>query len=457
MSERRFLVIGGGIAGLAAAYELSQREPGWNITLLEASDRLGGKLKTSEFCGIAVDEAADGFLRRVPFAMALCAELGLTDQLVAPATGHAFVYSRGKLRSLPEGLMLGVPSDVVAVARSGILSPLGVARAGLEPFLPRTDPRDSLGGLIEARFGKEVLERLVDPLLGGIFAGDASRMSLRAATPMIADLAGKDRSLLVAARKQKAAAKKNPSPPTGPVFAAHRDGMAAIVEALVAALRKAGVNLRTNTAVAKLTSTRAGVVVDDGDFVADGAVVATPAFTAARLLGDSVAPLTAIPYSSVAMVTMAIPVADLHAAIGGSGVLVPKAEQRAVTALSWSSKKWAHWQIPGHVLLRASVGRDGDEHGFALDDDRLTEAVLADLDRLVGIRTNPTAVRISRWAEALPQYWPGHVERINDVRKRLSGAHPNVELAGAAYSGVGIPACIASGRQAGSAIHSRPV
>lgn len=457
----RVAVVGGGITGLAAAHRLV----GWGheVVVLERDDRLGGKIRTSPFAGLpAVDEGPDAVLARVPWAVDLLHEVGLGDDLVSPAVGKAYVWWGGRLHTIPDGLVLGVPAGLFGLARSRLLSWPGKLRAALEPVLPRRDDGDSLGRLIRARFGDEVAERLVDPLVGGINAGDADRLSL-ASVPQIAAVAGRSRSLLRGLRAQPAA----PRGPGHPVFMTPRSGLGALVAALGERIAAGGGTVRTETEALSLEPAAsggwrlraAGPGGSTFDATFDGVVVATPAHVAAPLLA-SVSPeagrLTgAIEHASVVMVTLSFPAAAVPRALDASGHLVPKPVQRHVTAASWASTKWAHWRVPGQVLFRVSVGRFGDEHAVDWPDAAILGAVSADLHEQLGIDTEPTAARITRWPKSFPQYEPGHAGRVAAIEQALERDAPGVLVAGAAYRGVGIPACINQGQQAAAAVARR--
>jgi oxygen-dependent protoporphyrinogen oxidase len=461
----RVVVVGGGITGLACALELV--ESGVEVTVLEAASRLGGNIRTSRFAGLEVDEAADAFLARVPEAVALCQRLGLGDQLVSPSNAGAYVWARGRLRRLPAGLALGVPGEILPVARSGILGVGGLARAALEPLLPRrSTPPDALGPLVSARFGREVLERLVDPLIGGINAGDADRLSALAVAPQVAGVAERSRSLLLGLRADRRA---HPPDPTAPVFFTLRGGMGGLIDALAASLAVAqppatieldapveSVEIDERGAVQVTTGTSAA---NPRRMDADAVVLACPAHASARLLADAVpevaAILLGIDYASVALVTFAFDDAAIGRPLDATGLLVPKPAQRTVTAASWASTKWAHWRTPGQAIVRASAGRDGDDHALGLTDDDLVGAMLTDLGRLMDLRAAPTEVRVSRWPRSFPQYRPGHLERIDEADRHLAAHAPTVVLAGAAYRGLGIPACIRQGQSAARILTTR--
>jgi oxygen-dependent protoporphyrinogen oxidase len=438
-------VIGGGITGLAAAYELTRRPDPPDVTLFEAGPSLGGKIRTSPFAGLpAVDEGADAFLTRVPWGVELTSELGL-DDLVAPASQRAYIWWERQMHAIPEGFVLGVPTGLTKLARSGLLGLGGTLRAALEPFVPRGRvDEDNLGALVRHRFGAPVLERLVDPLIGSVNAGDADELSLAATAPAVAEAAARSRSLVVGLRRR-------PAPASGPVFLAPRAGMGALVDALThhLASRLDRVDIRQGEPVTTIEPDGRRWRVNG--VAVDAALLALPAFAAAELLRD-LAPETArglagITYASVVMVTLAFPASAPGRPLDGTGHLVPKPVQRHVTAASWASTKWAHWQPPGQVVLRASLGRHGDEHAIGLDDDAVVAATLADLGDQLGIRDAPTEVRLSRWPRSFPQYAPGHLDRIAAIERALAREAPGLAVAGAAARGLGVPACIRQGRE----------
>ena len=444
----RVVVIGGGITGLAAAWELQRHPSRPDVTLLEAADRLGGKIRTTPFAGLpAVDEGADAFLARVPWATELCAELGI-DDLVAPATGRAYVWWDHRMHRIPDGLVLGVPKGLGGLARSGLMSWRGKARAAIEPLVPRRPTTDALGATIRYRFGAEVLERLVGPLVGGINAGDADRLSLAATTPQLAEAAGRSRSLLLALRR-------TPPAPAGPVFLAPSGGMQTLVDALVARLD--GVDMRLGQPASAVAADGSGWRVDDQP--ADAVIVTTPAWATVRLLEtaspDAARLLTGIDHASVALVTLAFDERHVARSLDGSGHLVPKAAQRHITACSWGSTKWTGWKREDQVILRASLGRDGDVHALEGDDDDAVAMAVADLADQLGIGGDPLHQRVSRWERSFPQYRPGHNERVAAIADALRRDADGVVATGAAFGGLGIPACIRQGREAARAALAR--
>ena len=435
----RIGIVGGGIAGLAAAHEVLLQ--GGTPIVFEADDRAGGKLRTESFAGTDIDTGPDSFLARRPEAVQLCRELGLDGALEPPAATSAFVFARGALRRLPAGLVLGVPTDPLALARSGILSAWGAARAAAEPFVPGQSlgADDALGAVIRRRYGDEVASRLVDPLLGGINAGDVDTLSIDTVAPQIAAAARSDRSLT-------RALKRAPAPPTSsdPVFLTVPGGLARLVDALVASIVEGGGEVRTGDAVSAISPTR--ITSRSGTTDVQGVVLAAPAYVTAPLVEplvpDAAGTLAAVPYASVAMTLLAY---DDDRTLDASGYLVPRTEGLLMTAASWASSKWGHLARPGRILLRVSAGRQGDERAMGLDDDDLVDRIRADLATTMDLRGEPTAARVVRWPRSFPQYPPGHAGRIAQAVAALPAG---IALAGAALHGVGIPACIGSGRAA---------
>lgn len=445
--------MGGGITGLAAAQAAARA--GWQVTLLEADSQTGGKLALGGVAGVQVDLGAESILARRPEGTGLAEEVGLAEDLVHPATTAAGIWSRGELHPLPGGQLMGVPGDLRALAASGLLSAAALARVRADRLLPRTPAEGdvAVGEYVARRVGRDVVDRLVEPLLGGVYAGHADRLSLAATVPQLVPLAAAGTSLTNGVRDLLAA--RTGSGSSGPVFAGVRGGVGRLPIAVAADAKRHGARLSVGVGVRGLAKTGEGwrLELSDGTALdADAVVLAVPAFEAARLLAGhattAVEQLGGIEYASMAIVTFAFP----GAAIGpeglpGSGFLVPPVDGRMIKASTFSTAKWpwlAH-AAGNLVILRASLGRHGEERDLDRDDEDLVKTALSDLTDAVGIAAMPVDTHVQRWMSALPQYAVGHLDRIAAVRAALPAG---IAVAGAAYDGVGIPACIASARRA---------
>jgi len=458
MTTPRVAVVGAGISGLATALALVDTGD-VDVTVFEAADRVGGKIDASPFAGVeGVDEGADAFLARVPEAVALAHRVGLGDDLVSPEPVGAAIW-HGTLHPIPEGLMLGLPGKILPLATTRLLTWRGKARAAIEPLLPRTSTEaDSIGDFVRARFGNEVHERLVDSLVGSIYAADTDRFSL-AEVPQLAVLANGNRSVLLAARRQRRGQVGTATATSSPIFSTPRGGIGALVRATADAVVAAGGRVRTGASVTSIAPTddgrwlldvrdRAGAEPDPDapptDDMFDAVVFATPAAATAAALRnaspDAAELLGRAETSDVIMVTLHVGAEQWPDRLRGlSGYLVPKPDQRWVTAASFASQKWGHWRPPaGGEILRVSLGRDG-RTVMHLGENEVLRVVLDDLERHLGVAFTPDEVRITRWPAAFAQYRPHHAAWVDDVEAALPSG---VFVTGAGFRGIGIPACV---------------
>ncbi|MDQ1515925.1 MAG: protoporphyrinogen/coproporphyrinogen oxidase [Actinomycetota bacterium] len=488
------VVVGGGIAGLTAALELAER--GAAVTLVEAGGCFGGKIATSRVDGLVVEAGADSFLSSKPAGLALCERLGITDRLVNSRAEdrRTFVWSRGRLRELPEGLVFGSPARAWSLLRSGLLSPVGAVRLVGDLAVPRrrsgsedgrggpAPAEESVAGFFTRRLGGEAYARVVEPLLAGIHAGDATRLSLPATFPRFVDMerdhGGLVRATLagriphpwrrVTALRRRgqtgvpfplhsgkrtpvagAAAPVGAGPGGRTPFVSFETGMAEFIEALGARLGALGVDLRTGQPVEAIRAVGGGyeVVLGDGEALpAAAVVVATPAPVTARLVRGlcpaAAGLLEGIEHASTATVSLAYRAEDVGTPPAGYGFVVPRAEGRHLLAGTWGSNKWPGRAPAGEVLLRGYVGGVGREAVLEADDDGLVHLVRAELGALAGIRGTPVHSEVHRYPDGMPQYDVGHLGRVERIRGALA-ACPGLAVTGAAYGGVGIPDCIA--------------
>jgi oxygen-dependent protoporphyrinogen oxidase len=455
-------VIGGGISGLSTAHALHERAAAAGIqircTVVDASPSWGGKIVTHRVGDLVTEAGPDSFLSQKTAAIELCAKLGLTDQLINTneTSKRACVFSQGRLRELPEGLVVISPNQLGPFLRSGLLSWSGLARMGLDLALPvkRSSSDESLAGFFRRRMGRQAFERMLEPLMAGIYAGDAEQMSVQATFPRFVELEQQYGSVI---RGMMTARKSGPSAgPKRTMFVSLKNGLSDLVDALVRRLTEQGITLRGGTAVdaLRVRSHQPGrwmydVILNDGSALSvDSLVLATPAYVSAEL----VRPLTPIagglldliPYASTATIAMAYPRAAVAGAAEGFGFVVPRAEGRDLIAATWTSLKWPHRAPIDQLLVRCYVGGVGREAILQLDDRVLVARVREELASMCGVTAEPSYVEVNRWMKAMPQYTLGHLDRLSQIEAALS-RYGGLVLTGAGYRGVGIPDCIRDG------------
>ncbi|GAB7388577.1 protoporphyrinogen oxidase [Bacillaceae bacterium] len=473
METKRVLVAGGGITGLSAAYYLCKLAKDAGIPLAvsvaERGTRWGGKIETERSENFVIEKGPDSFLARKSIVLELSKELGLEGELVGmnPEARKNYILRGKKLHLMPPGLLLGIPTKIVPFLRTGLISPLGKLRAALDLVLPRRkeESDEALGHFLRRRLGKEVAANIAEPLLSGIYAGDADSLSLLATFPQFRDLERKYGSLIKGMMYNRSSAARKAQPAALPpqarnsMFLTYRGGLVMLVDCLVSRLAENGAQLLLGHELKKIARTSAGYRIDfaNGEKMeADGVILATPAFAAASLLAECTAAslLLNTPYTSVANVVLVYAEKDVSLPLDGSGFVVPRHEGRHITACTWTSAKWPHTTPDGFTMLRCYVGHSADEHAVHLPDEALLQRVRKDLREVMGITADPLFCRITRWLHAMPQYRVGHLERLKKVRAALDDRMPGVLLAGAGYGGVGIPDCIAQGKEAAERVIS---
>ncbi len=450
----KVVVVGGGIAGLAAARRLEALIPDVEVVLLERTDKLGGKLLTERPNGFVIEGGSDSFLSRKERGVGLCEELGLADDLIGrrPENARTFVRRGGELYPLPEGLTGMIPTNLDALAESPLLSAEGKERLAAEVDIPPAPAGDdeSIASFVSRRLGREAYENIVEPLMTGIYGGDGEQLSLHATFPALRTLELEHGSVLRGLLAQP--------PPTGahPPFLSLRSGMGALVDALVRDLERT--EIRRGCAVRSIHPRPEDgytVELDGGEpLAADALVLAAPAFVVADIVVDVDDDLAVahgeMPYASSAVVTLAFRGEDVAHPLDGYGYVVPRSENSDVLACTWTSRKWAE-RAPGDtVLIRVYAGRFGGHDVTAYSDAELQALALSEIG-LLEIDAEPLLTRVHRWPRGMPQYVLGHMNRVERIEAALE-AHAGLAVAGAAYRGVGIPDCVRSGEDAAESV-----
>lgn len=463
MEPKRVVIIGGGITGLAAAYrmqsEARRRHLLLTITLLEREPRLGGKILTVQEDDCIIEGGPDSVLAAKPQTLQLCAELGMADHLIGTndAQKRTYVYSRGRLHDLPEGLSGLVPSRLSPLMRSSLISPLGKARLLMDFVLParREGGDESVASFVGRRLGYETFARLIEPLMGGIYAGDAHQLSLNATFPQLRQLELKHGSLLrgvMHGASQPMLQTTSDGAQRRIGFVSLRGGMGDLIKALT---KQLDIDLQCGRSVNAVCRAPHGfnLQTNAGDINADALIVTTPAYATADLLRDVDETLAdahrAIPHVSTATVSLLYRRAELKRPLHGFGFVVPTIEQRSILASTWASNKFANRAPDDLILIRCFIGRAGQEHLFERADDELVSIARVELKVILCIDAAPLLTKIFRWSRGMPQYHLGHLERVAQIEASVK-KQPGLFVAGAAYRGVGIPDCIRSANDAAS-------
>jgi protoporphyrinogen/coproporphyrinogen III oxidase len=452
----RVVIIGGGISGLAAAHRVLELNQAAQVTILEASDRLGGTIQTEHRDGFLIERGPDSFISEKPQAVALAKRLGIESRLIETNEKYrrSFIVRNGRLRPVPEGFQLLAPSRMWPFITSDIFSLTGKARMAADLFLPRkrtngaTD--ESLASFVRRRLGVEALERMAQPMVGGIYTADPETLSLRATLPRFLEMEREHRSLILAMLRQGRAQKSGTSGARYSLFLSFDRG----VQVLVDAVTRINADFRVRTRAQKLTFDQGWTITTDKDevFKADAVCLAVPAYIAASLLtGDLADKLRRIKYASTATINFGYRRAAIEHPLNGFGFVVPFVEKRSLIACTFSSVKFSGRAPDGHVLLRAFAGGALQPEIFALDEAEMAARVESDLRQLLNISEHPRFIEVAKWEHSMPQYEVGHLDRVNEIEKLIHQL-PGLTLAGNSYRGAGIPDCIRSGESAAEAM-----
>ncbi|HLM25269.1 MAG TPA: protoporphyrinogen oxidase [Pyrinomonadaceae bacterium] len=458
MSDR-IVIIGGGISGLAAAHRVLELNQAAQVTILEASSRLGGTIQTESRDGFLIERGPDSFISEKPQAVALAKRLGLESRLIETNEKYrrSFIVRNGRLRPVPEGFQLLAPSRMWPFITSDVFSLTGKARMAADLFLPRKNTNgmtdESLASFVRRRLGVEALDRMAQPMVGGIYTADPETLSLRATLPRFLEMEREHRSLILAMLRAGRAQKRGTSGARYSLFLSFDRG----VQVLVDAVTRINADFRMKTRAQKLAFDQGWTITTDKDevFKADAVCLAVPAYIAASLLtGELADKLRQIKYASTATINFGYRRAAIAHPLNGFGFVVPFIEKRSLIACTFSSVKFSRRAPAGHVLLRAFAGGALQPEIFALDEPELAARVAADLRELLGINEAPLFVEVAKWERSMPQYEVGHLDRVNEIEKLVSEV-PGLTLAGNSYRGAGIPDCIRSGESAAESINHR--
>ncbi|MFX3625193.1 MAG: protoporphyrinogen oxidase [Ectobacillus sp.] len=456
--KQKVVIVGGGISGLTAAYylqkEICEKQLPLQAVLIEASGKLGGKVQTEIRDGFIIERGPDSFLERKASAGRLAREVGLGGELVNNTAGKSYVLVNGKLHGIPQGSMMGIPTQITPFVFSGLFSPFGKLRAGFDFILPRSKAvsDQSLGQFFRRRLGNEVVENLIEPLLSGIYAGDIDQMSLMATFPQFYQVEQKHRSIVLGMKTLAPKASNAPkaSVPKG-IFQTLKTGLQSLVEAVEERLEEGSVI--KSTRVEKIVKTPAGytLLLSNGkEIEAAAVIIAAPHKVLPTMFAQykEFQFFRQIPSTSVANVALAFSEKAIKRDIDGTGFVVSRNSDFTITACTWTHKKWLHTTPEGKVLLRCYVGRPGEEEIVEGSDKEIVKVVLEDLKKTMDIDEKPEFTVVSRWKEAMPQYTVGHKERMANLQSFMEQELPGVYLAGSSYMGSGLPDCIDQGEAA---------
>jgi protoporphyrinogen/coproporphyrinogen III oxidase len=455
--KRTVVIIGGGITGIAAAYYLQkavkEKQLPLECKLIEATHRLGGKVQTVIRDGFVIERGPDSFLARKTSVSRLVHEVGLEDEIVHNATGKSYILANGKLYPIPGGAVMGIPTQLGPFITTGLFSPLGKLRAALDFVLPPTKVEGdlSLGQFFRRRFGDEVVDNLIEPLLSGIYAGDIDQMSLMSTFPQFFQVEQQHGSLILGAKRTTPKAQKERKG----AFQTLKTGLQSLVDEVEKRLEPGSVVKGVRVEQVNRDGAEYRLRLSTGEeWKADSIIVATPHSSVPAMFAGYTffALFQSVPSTSVATVALAFSESAIKQDIDGTGFVVSRRNDYTITACTWTHKKWPHTTPPGKALLRCYVGRPDDEEIVEQSDDEIVRVVMDDLNKIMRINGHPEFFVISRWKQAMPQYTVGHKERLAKIKEQMATELPGVFLAGSSYEGLGLPDCIDQGENAVRAV-----
>ncbi len=453
---KKVAIIGGGITGLSAAYNLQklaiENKLDITFTLLEASGQLGGKISTKKIDGYTIETGPDSFLERKLSAGQLASDVGLKDRLVNNATGKAYVLVNDVLHPIPDGAVMGIPTKLSPFITTGLFTPLGKLRAAADLLLPKGNQTgdQSLGHFFRRRLGSEVVENLIEPLLSGIYAGDIDKLSLQSTFPQFQKVEDKYRSLILGMKATTPPVSREERKVKKAHFQTITSGLSSLVDAIQQQLPDESISVGVKVKSIDKKEGKYVIQTSSGkDELVDYVVIATSHQTTRTLLEpyDVLEEFKEIPSTSVATVAMGYPIEAITSNLDGTGFVVARNSNYTITACTWTHKKWPHTVPAGKALLRCYVGKATDESIVFKSDDEIIKAVKSDLENILGITANPDFAIISRWVESMPQYMVGHKDRVKKMKLKVANQLPNVFVVGSSFEGIGLPDCIDQGKK----------
>ncbi|UOR13190.1 protoporphyrinogen oxidase [Halobacillus amylolyticus] len=452
---KKVIIVGGGISGLTAAYylqkEKKQHQLPLDVQLIESTEHLGGKISTLKHDGYTIERGPDSFLERKKSAMRLAREVGMEDQLVPNGTGQSYILVNEKLHKMPKGSVMGIPTRVRPFLFSGLFTPAAKVRAAFDLAKSKQTAENdqSLGLFFRRRLGSQVVENLIEPLLSGIYAGNIDDLSLQATFPHFYELEQEYGSLIKGLRKTRTLPPKKAKKPS--MFRTMRDGLESLVEATADQLESGTIRKGLQVDHIEKKQGYYYLLLSDGTVEkCDAVVIAAPFFAAQRMLSQYsfMDPFKKMKATSVANVVMTFDQSAIKKDIDGTGFVVSRNSKFRITACTWTHKKWPHSTPEGKVMLRCYLGKPGDQEVVDLSDEEIIEIALKDLNQTMDITAKPEFSLVTRWYNAMPQYFVGHKERLNEVEEHMRNELPGIYLAGGSYNGIGLPDCIDQGETA---------
>nr|WP_263312902.1 protoporphyrinogen oxidase [Mammaliicoccus sp. Marseille-Q6498] len=453
---KRIAIIGAGITGLSAAHYLRKEDPNIQIDVYEQQDRVGGKIKTYRKDGYTIELGPESYLGRKTIMTELAEEIGIADDLVTNKTGQSYIYSHNKLYPIPGGSIMGIPTEIKPFLKTQLISPAAKLRAGLDYFLPvkpmNTDV--SIGHFFRQRLGNEVLENLIEPLMAGIYGANIDKLSLKSTFPHFKEQEEREGSLIkgmIAQKAQNNANKKVTVKPKGQ-FKQFKNGLESFINTLRDNLESRNVNIHLNTAVQNVTEKdeKSILTINDKDYDYDGVIITTPHQHFVKWFKDDLYLdyFNYMPSTSVATVVMAFDKEQVVNDKDGTGFVIARTSDTAITACTWTNKKWPHTTPEGKVLLRAYVGKPGSNIIRHKDEEQLKQVALNDLNKIMTIKGEPEFSIVTKMPNSMPQYEVGHIDRIRDIQEHIENTYHNLIITGSSFDAVGLPDCVQMAKDA---------